>query len=203
MKNVIIVVLLVIIAYLLYTSGILSRAVQSQPNPSTVKIPSATPQIVVTVYSPFGTGTQTPASQPEDTQSAPFVPSVTLVPTASPTPIPAIGASSATLPPPTIILPAVPPTLAVANTPTPSTNFTVTLEAPRDGETTNASPVLVTGFTTPGAVVSANDVVGIANAQGHFALTVPLQSGPNVLEVIASKPDGEQTFVIVTVLYRP
>lgn len=203
MKNVIILILLAIIAYLLYTSGILSRAVQSPPNLNVVKNPSATPQIIVTVYSPYGTGPQTPAPRPVDTHSAPIAPSVTQVPVASPSPIPAFNAAGVTLPPPTIILPAVPPTLAVANTPVPSANFTVTLEAPRDGETTTASPLLVTGSTAPGAVVSVNDAVGIANAQGHFALTVPLEPGPNVLEVIASKPNGEQTFVIVTVLYQP
>ena len=34
-------------------------------------------------------------------------------------------------------------------------------------------------------------------------LTVPLQAGPNVLEVIASKADGQEAFVIITVMYQP
>ena len=58
-------------------------------------------------------------------------------------------------------------------------------------------------MTAPNAVVSVNDVVGIANADGHFSLMVPVQAGPNVLEIIASQPDGQQTFIIVTVMYQP
>ena len=210
MKNVIILILLGVIAYLIYTSGILSRAVQSSPlnpsavsNPGAASIPSSTPQIIVTVYSPFGTGTQTPQPQPKVIPTIQAVQPTVIVPAASPTPIPAIEAPAFTPPPPTIVLPVVPPTLAAANTPVPSANFTITLESVRDGDTTNASPLVVTGVTAPNAVVSVNDVVGVANAEGRFTLTVPLDPGPNVLEVIASKPNGEQTFVIVTVLFQP
>ena len=99
-----------------------------------------------------------------------------------------------TPPPPTIIVPEIPPTLALPNTPTPAATFTITLDAPRDGETTNASPLLVSGFTIPNAIVSVNDTVGLAAADGRFALTVPLEPGPNVLEIIASKPTGDQAF---------
>ncbi len=108
-----------------------------------------------------------------------------------------------TPPPPTIIIPEIPPTLALPNTPTPTMPFTITLDAPRDGETTNASPLLVSGFTIPNAIVSVNDTVGLAAADGRFALTVPLEPGPNVLEIIASKPTGDQTSLILTVLYQP
>ena len=106
-------------------------------------------------------------------------------------------------PTPEVVVPAVPPTLAIPNTPTPSMNFKITLDSPHDGETTNTSPLLVTGNAMPNAVVSVNDVVGVANGEGRFDLMVPLQVGPNVLEVIASQPDGQQTFLIVTVMYQP
>jgi len=199
MKNFIILVLVGIIAYLLFTSGILQRAVQSPQTlltpPSVPVNANGTPQISVTVYSPYGTGstrtsTLTPGREPPLTLLPPTTGAVPDVPIFTP-------------PPPTIIIPEIPPTLALPNTPTPTMPFTITLDAPHDGETTSGSPLLVSGFTVPNAVVSVNDVVGLAGADGRFVLTVPLEAGPNVLEIIASKPTGDQASLIVTVLYQP
>ncbi|HET7376932.1 MAG TPA: hypothetical protein VFK30_09505 [Anaerolineae bacterium] len=191
MKNLLALAAIVLIAYYVYTSGILSRAVQSNPSNDNSKIS-------VTVYSPFGTGsTKTPRSnQVTSTPLPPINATATSVPVnIEPTPF--------TPPPPTIIVPIPAPTLAAVTTPTPSSAFTLTLETPHDGETLHISPVLVIGQTSPGAVVSVNDAVSIANPQGRFSLAVPLQEGPNVLEVIASDSAGEQVFVILTVLYQP
>lgn len=193
MKNLLILILLAVVAYMLYTSGTLSRAVKSVqtavPSLATLTGDGAPPEISVTVYSPYGTG-HAPAPAP-----------VTVV---APRPI-AIEPTAfvITPPPPTIILPAAPPTLAVATTPTPSSLFVITVDSPREGETVRATPLTVRGQTTPGAVVSANDAVAIADPQGRFALMAPLDPGPNVLEIIASKTSGEQVFAILTVLYQP
>ncbi len=205
MKNLIILILLVIIVYLLYTSGILTRAVQSIPQLQGAPDlnPAGTPHISVTVYSPYGTGTKTaplPGSNPNPTPNV----QVTVVqPAPQPSPFPAIDAGTFTPPPPTIIIPKTPPTLAIPNTPTPTANFTVTLDSLLDGQTVNASPLLVTGVTVSNAVVSVNDLVGLTDAQGRFAFALPLDPGPNVIEVVASKPDGQQAFTIITVLYQP
>jgi hypothetical protein len=196
MKNIIVLILLGIVAYLLYTSGIFNRAVQSVPQLlQSTPNPNETPQISVTVYSPYGTGNKTPAP------SATAAPAMaTIVPQATTT-IPDVPIF---VPPtPVVIVPEIPPTLALPNTPTPAATFQITLDAPRDGETTNISPLLVSGTTIPNAIVSVNDVVGVANGEGRFDLMVPLQAGPNVLEVIASQPNGLQAFVIVTVMYQP
>jgi hypothetical protein len=201
MKNFIILILIGIIIYLLYSSGALQRAVQS---PQTLLTPQSvpvngTPQVSVTVYSPYGTGgNQTPGVN--STLAPGREPPLTLLPPTAGT-VPDVPIF--TPPPPTIIVPEIPPTLALPNTPTPTAAFTITLEAPHDGETTNASPLLVSGVTIPNAVVSVNDTVGLSAADGRFALTVPLEPGPNVLEIIASKPNGEQAFLILTVLYQP
>ena len=201
MKNLIILILLAIVAYLVYTSGILNRAVQSVPQLlASTPDPNETPQISVTVYSPYGTGTKN-TSVPL-TSNTPREPALTLIaPDATSQSIGDVPIF--TPPPPTIIVPEIPPTLAVPNTPTPSANFTVTLEVPRDGETINTSPLLVKGVTFPNAIVSVNDAVGLAGADGRFALAVNVEPGPNVLEVITSSKDGQQAFVIVTVLYQP
>jgi Glucodextranase, domain B len=195
MKNIIILILLGIVAYLLYTSGIFNRAVQSVPQLlASTPNPNETPQISVTVYSPYGTGNKTPAPN-----AATALPLITTVP--QPTAIPDVPIF---VPPtPVVIVPEVPPTLALPNTPTPAATFPMTLTTPRDGETTNTSPLLVSGVTAPGAIVSVNDVVGVANVEGRFDLMVALQAGPNVLEVIASQANGQQAFMIVTAMYQP
>jgi hypothetical protein len=219
MKNLIILILLAVIAYLLYTSGILSRAVRSvQDMVVGTPDPNATPAIYVTVYSPYGTGGETRAAPApratsviaRPTAPAPINPQPVVAPlNPSMTPLPAQPAPSveppATLtpPPPTIIIPEVPPTLAVATTPTPAGVFVITIDAPREGETVRTSPLIVSGQTAPHAVVSVNDAVAIAGPDGRFNLSVPLEAGPNVLEIIASKPTGEQVFAILTVLYQP
>jgi hypothetical protein len=195
MKNIIILILLGLVAYLLYTSGIFNRAVQSVPQllagtPSS----NGTPQISVTVFSPYGTGNKTLVP------NAPTVPPlITAIPQS--TSIPDVPIFVA--PTPVVIVPEIPPTLALPNTPTPAATFPITLTTPRDGETINTSPLLVSGVTVPQAIVSVNDVVGVANVEGRFDLMVPLQAGPNVLEVIASQQSGQQAFMIITVMYQP
>jgi hypothetical protein len=200
MKNIIILILLGVVAYLLYTSGILNRAVQSVPQLlASTPNPNETPQISITVYSPYGTGTKTPGS---NSTSAPAL-EPPLVVTLNPQPTTIPDVPIFVPPTPVVIVPEIPPTLALPNTPTPAATFQITLDAPRDGETTNTSPLLVSGVTVPNAIVSVNDVVSVANGEGRFDLLVPLQAGPNVLEVIASQPNGQQAFVIVTVMYQP
>ena len=203
MKNIIILILLGIVAYLLYTSGILNRAVQSVPQLlASTPDPNETPRISVTVYSPYGTGAKTPVPNSALAPAPNLEPPLTsITPADQPASIPDVPIF---VPPtPVIIVPDVPPTLALPNTPTPAAPFQVRLDAPRDGDTTNISPLLVRGVTVPNAVVSVNDVVGLADVEGRFDLVVPLQAGPNVLEVIASQPNGQQAFVIVTVMYQP
>ena len=187
MKNLLLLALLVLAAYLLYTSGIASRLLQGQVDPN------ATPEISVTLYPVVIESSATPA------QSNPTPTPIPIgdLPTATPAP------TLATLPPPTIIVPEPAPTLAVETTPTASATFTLTVETPRDGETLRFSPALVIGQTQPNVLVSVNDSVGFANAEGRFSLSLPLPEGPNVLEVIASNALGEQVFVILTVLYQP
>ncbi len=206
MKNLLILILLALIAYLLYTSGIFSRAVQSVPQlqPATPNPNAAgTPRISVTVYSPYGTGKQTTPQPGGNPNPVPNNQPTSALPGPQASPFPAIDVGTFTPPPPTIIIPEAPPTLAVPNTPTPSANFTVTLGSLIDGQTVNTSPLLVSGVTAPNAVVSVNDLAGLPDAQGRFVFSVPLEPGPNVIEAVASLPDGQQTFTIITVLYQP
>lgn len=187
MRNLLLLALLVLAVYLLFRSGIPSRLLQGRADPS------AAPELFVTVYPPVIESLSTPAQgNPASTTAATVaLPTVTPLPAATP------------LPPPTIVVPEPPPTLSAQPTPTASSTFTITVETPHDGETLNVSPVLVIGQTQPNALVSVNDSVGFADAEGRFSIALPLQEGPNVLEVIASNAAGEQVFVILTVLYQP
>ena len=204
MKNIIILLLLGVVAYLLYTSGILNRAVQSMPQLlASTPNPDETPQISVTVYSPYGTGKTPAPNAPAPNAPASSIATAPPLITAVPQPTTFPDVPIFVPPTPEVIVPEIPPTLALPNTPTPAAPFPLTLNAPRDGETTDTSPLLVSGVTAPSAIVSVNDVVSVANVEGRFDLLVPLQAGPNVLEVIASQADGQQAFAIVTVMYQP
>ena len=196
MRALLVIALVILIVYLLYTNGALARLIPGLPDPK------ATPEIQVTLAPPVRidplAGATTPIGGGPLETSLP-IPSPTPSLVDAPTPLPA----QPTLPPPTIIVPEVPPTLAVSTTPTPASNFPLTVETPRDGETVSASPWLVVGQTQPGALVSVNDVVGFANDEGRFSLPAALLLGVNVLEVIASNAAGEEVFVILTVIYQP
>lgn len=174
--------LIAIVVYLLYTNGLLDEALQSL---NEAMGPTST--IAIQVQSPNLDATGT---RPADARGP--------MPTSTGEPLP-----TATFPPPTIIIPEPPPTLAVSTTPTPASSFPLLIEQPADGQTLNATPAVIVGRTQPQALVSVNDVVGFADGEGHFTLSVDLEEGPNVLEILASNINGEQVFVILTVLYNP
>lgn len=188
MRALLLLALIVLVIYFLYSNGTLSNLIPGLPDPN------ATPVISVTVSAPIRLdGSATPGfDEPIPTQ-----PLIASTPTATPLP------AQATLPPPTIVVLEPAPTLAVETTPTPASDFPLSVETPLDGETLRASPWRVIGQTQPGALVSVNDVIGFANDEGRFALEIALQDGVNVLEVLASNAAGEQVFVILTVVYQP
>jgi hypothetical protein len=194
MRNLLLLALVALLLYWLYTSGTAARLVES------VTGPAGTPGVKVTIHPVVIESSAEPG--PGAATLAPSQAAPTLAPTLdplTPTPVP----TDTPLPPPTIIIPEPPPTLAPQPTPTASANFTLSVETPRDGETLRYSPALVIGQTQPNALVSVNDTVGFANAEGRFSLSAPLREGPNILEVLASNAAGEQVFVIITVLYQP
>lgn len=195
MRALLLLILIVLVVYLLYTNGTLSELIPGLPDPK------STPAISVTFSAPIridASATPAPAETLSAPTLAPPAPApVVDTPTASPLP------AQPSVPPPTIIIVEAPPTLAVSTTPTPASDFPLSVETPLDGETLRASPWLVIGQTQPNALVSVNDVIGFANAEGRFGLRVTLQEGANVLEVIASNAAGEQVHVILTVLYQP
>lgn len=67
----------------------------------------------------------------------------------------------------------------------------------------NVAQIEVSGTASPNAVVSVNDNVIVAGADGRFATTVSLDEGPNLIEVITSNNSGNQLSAEITVTYEP
>lgn len=196
MRTLLQLLLLALIIYFLVTSDVLSDVV------SQVSIPTGpTSTISVNVVVPLIESTST---RPPQVQFATAGASATATPIQNDNAVSTVPAPSATpLPPPTFVFPQTPPTLAVETTPTPASDFPLMIESPLDGQTLRFSPALVSGTTQADAIVSVNDAVGFADAQGRFNIFIDVEEGPNVLEVLASNAAGEQVFVILTVLYDP
>ena len=84
----------------------------------------------------------------------------------------------------------------------PETGFFLTVTQPADESIINTNKVEVRGRTSPGAVVSVNDEISTADTQGIFTITITMEEGPNIIEVIASNKDGNEarTSLIVTLV---
>lgn len=98
------------------------------------------------------------------------------------------------------LTPGAPP---AAETPVVSGNLTLQVLSPQDGQTVNAKEIQVQGVTSAGAVVSVNDAILIAGADGKFETTVTLQEGPNLIEIIASDDTGNEVSDDLAVTYEP
>ncbi|HET6847198.1 MAG TPA: DUF333 domain-containing protein [Anaerolineales bacterium] len=74
---------------------------------------------------------------------------------------------------------------------------------PQDGSVADLQQCQVVGTTSPGAVVSVNDQILIADADGAFQTTITLDAGVNLIEVVASNAAGSEAYVDLTVTYEP
>ena len=66
----------------------------------------------------------------------------------------------------------------------------------RDGPRKDSSPAFR-------AVVTINDSLVEPNIDGEFSLDVPLDVGPNIIEVVASVASGEQMDLVLVAIYLP
>jgi uncharacterized protein YfaP (DUF2135 family) len=63
--------------------------------------------------------------------------------------------------------------------------------------------IIVAGRTHADAVLSINGVIIPMDADGRFEVTVALNPGPNLIEVVASDLDGNQKSRVLTVIALP
>ena len=64
---------------------------------------------------------------------------------------------------------------------------------------TSTNNIEVTGSTSAGAVVSVNEEITTADANGVFVVSIVLEEGPNIIEVIASDEAGNVASAILTI----
>jgi len=96
--------------------------------------------------------------------------------------------------------PDAPPEAAPAPSPdTPPAAFYLEITQPADNSIINVGTVEVVGRTSPGAVVSVNDEIAVADTEGTFVVTIALEEGPNIIEVIASDDEGNEARASLTV----
>jgi len=89
-------------------------------------------------------------------------------------------------------------------TPTPTPGLTLVITEPKDEAVVKDSLLRVAGYTSVDAVVSVNgNIIRAIDARGNFATAIPLQEGPNLVEVIATDYQGNRVSKVLTVIYAP
>ncbi|RUA23916.1 MAG: hypothetical protein DSY79_01495 [Chloroflexi bacterium] len=83
-------------------------------------------------------------------------------------------------------------------------DFFLQLISPAELEVfTEVGTLSVVGRTRVDAVVNINDSIVEPNIDGEFSLDVPLDVGPNIIEVVASVASGEQMDLVLVAIYLP
>ncbi len=157
---------------ILAVAGCVDSRVRYTPVP-----PTATVTVVAVEPTPTVAATATPVP----------------VPTATPIPVPtATPAPTATVVPPTPV-PTSTPVPVPTSTPTPKSgtfNLSLDFEGLGEESVVRSETVLLRGLTSPDAIVSVNGVIVQVQADGTFELTLLLEAGPNIVDVVASDLSG-------------
>ena len=94
-------------------------------------------------------------------------------------------------------------TPSLITAPEPSGTLWLQVLSPQDEAVVNTPQVDVIGSAPAGAVISVNDEILIVGDDGQFKTTVSLDEGPNLIEIIASDDNGNETSFILTIIYEP
>jgi len=121
----------------------------------------------------------------------------TPVPTATPVPIPTQTPVPTATPLPTA-------TPIPTATPDPLGAMFLDIEEPASVEAIVAEAAFtVVGRTRLDAVVSVNDTFVEVNVDGRFRVTLQLEEGPNIIDVISRLSSGEEVVEILVIIYSP
>jgi len=82
-------------------------------------------------------------------------------------------------------------------------SLSVTILSPADETVVTVPQVDVVGQAPAEAVISVNDNMVVAGATGQFSTTVPLQEGPNEINVVASDVEGDEASNQLIITYDP
>jgi hypothetical protein len=72
------------------------------------------------------------------------------------------------------------------------TNFVLDIVEPADNSVVEARELEIKGHTIPEATVSINGDLTFADSDGLFEITIILEEGPNIIEIIASDDEGNE-----------
>ena len=87
--------------------------------------------------------------------------------------------------------------------PTTSTTLVLTIRQPLDESVVNTGQVEVIGAAPPDTVVTVNDEILIVDPEQEFKVSIPLEEGPNLIEIVASDINGNEIDQLLTVYYEP
>ena len=85
----------------------------------------------------------------------------------------------------------------------PPLPFLLVITEPRDRSIVSTGIIRLAGRTGPEAVVSVNGVSLNIDVVGNFSTLVPLEPGPNIIDVVSTNSDGQVMSAVSAVIYRP
>ena len=94
-------------------------------------------------------------------------------------------------------------TVRVTSLALPPQPFLLLITEPQDQSIVSESNLRLGGRTGPLAIVSVNGVSVPVDPFGTFSTFVTLDSGPNIIDVVATNDDGQVLSTVVAVIYRP
>ena len=164
----------------------LTGCVESRPRYSIV-LPMPTIVVVPVKATPVSTVLPEPTATPQPSATpVPLIPTPIPIPTIAPTPTPI----SVSTPVPTIA-PTVETEIPIGSTPNSGTfNLSLDFEGIGNESVVRSDRVLLHGVTSADATVSVNGVILEVQPDGTFELTLPLEPGPNIVDIVASDLEG-------------
>ena len=120
-------------------------------------------------------------------------------PASSPEPV--LDTVSETEPPATSMLLEEP--TAIPPAPVVSGELSILVISPLDEAVLDSPEVDVIGTAPAGTVVSVNDEIVLVGDDGEFKVTLSLEEGPNLIEIVASDINGNEVTHLLTVVFEP
>ena len=93
--------------------------------------------------------------------------------------------------------------LSVTSLSLPPLPFLLLITEPEDQSIVREDEVRLSGRTGPEAIVSVNGVSISVDELGFFFTVITLESGPNIIDVVATNDDGRILSTVLAVIYRP
>ena len=164
----------------------LTGCVESRPRYA-IALPTPTIVVVPVKATPLSTLLPEPTATPQPLATpVPLTPTPILIPTIAPTPT----AISVSTPVPTIV-PTVETEITIGSTPNSGTfNLSLDFDGIGNESVVRSDRVLLHGVTSADATVSVNGVILEVQSDGTFELTLPLEPGPNIVDIVASDLEG-------------